>query len=235
MKRAAIAALFSFFACFSRNASSLFCVIILPMTIPTEVILPPYPGIQPHNVLLVQSQADMDQAFTALMAADVLGFDTESKPTFSKGQDSGGPHLIQLATDTRAYLFPTLRLTSLDAVKTVLESAAILKVGFGLSEDTRRLQGKLGIQVENVLDLSKAMREVKRNDMGAKAAVAKYFGMKLQKSKKTSTSNWAAAELSERQIKYAADDAQVALLVYRTWLAIQRRGDQAAVSDAATA
>ncbi|HTD02633.1 3'-5' exonuclease [Undibacterium sp.] len=205
------------------------------MTINTDANLPPYPGIQPDDVLLVLSQADMDQAFTILAAADVLGFDTESKPTFLKGQDSGGPHLIQLATDTRAFLFPVLRLGNLDAVKAILESGSILKVGFGLSEDTRRLQSRLGIQVANVLDLSRAMREVKRNDMGAKAAVAKYFGLKLQKSKKTSTSNWAAAELSERQLKYAADDAQVALLVYRTWLATRQRQDQTVLSDASTA
>lgn len=208
---------------------------IVPMTTETEANLPPYPGIRPDDVVLIQSQVDMDRACTILAAADVLGFDTESKPTFFKGQDSGGPHLIQLATDSKAFLFPVLRLDNLAAVKAILESEAILKVGFGLSEDTRRLHSRLGIQVANVLDLSRAMRELKRHDMGAKAAVAKYFGMKLQKSKKTSTSNWAAAELSERQLKYAADDAQVALLVYRLWLLAQEGQDRAAFSGAVAA
>ncbi len=201
------------------------------MTTETEISLPPYPGIHPGDVLVVRSQDQMDQAFAVLCTADVLGFDTESKPIFLKGQNSDGPHLIQLATDTRAFLFPVLRLSNLDAVKAILESSAILKVGFGLSEDTRRLHSRLGIQVANVLDLSRAMREAKRNDMGAKTAVAKYFGMKLQKSKKTSTSNWAAAELSERQIKYAADDAQVALLVYRIWLDARKQQALGAVND----
>ncbi|MFZ6645342.1 3'-5' exonuclease [Undibacterium sp. TJN25] len=202
------------------------------MTAETAPELPPYPGIQPQDVLLVRTTDDMQRAYTALSVADVLGFDTESKPTFLKGQDSGGPHLIQLATDTAAFLFPVLRLADLAPVKAILESADIQKVGFGLSEDIRRLHTSLGMQIANVLDLSRAMRETKRNDMGAKTAVAKYFGMKLQKSKKTSTSNWAAAELSERQIKYAADDAQVALLVYRTWLKLQK---QATSRDSVTA
>ncbi|GGC58992.1 3'-5' exonuclease [Undibacterium terreum] len=188
----------------------------------TEASLPPYPGIQPQDVLVVTSAADMERACKLLEQADIVGFDTESKPTFLKGQDSGGPHLIQLATDTKAFLFPVLRISDLSAVKAILESKTILKVGFGLSEDTRRLRSRLGIEVAGVLDLSKTMREHKRNDMGAKTAVAKYFGMKLQKSKKTSTSNWAAADLSERQIKYAADDAQVALLVYRIWLSLPK-------------
>ncbi|WP_394779491.1 3'-5' exonuclease [Undibacterium sp.] len=202
------------------------------MTADTAPELPPYPGVRPQDVLLVRTANDMQRAYAALSAADVLGFDTESKPTFLKGQDSGGPHLIQLATDTAAFLFPVLRVADLAPVKAILESTAIQKVGFGLSEDLRRLHSSLDIQAANVLDLSRAMRDGKRNDMGAKTAVAKYFGMKLQKSKKTSTSNWAAAELSERQIKYAADDAQVALLVYRMWLKQQK---QATPRDSAAA
>jgi RNA polymerase sigma factor for flagellar operon FliA len=77
----------------------------------------------------------------------------------------------------------------------------------------------MGIAVQNVLDLSVALRQGKRNDVGAKTAVAQFFGMHLQKSKKISTTNWAAPQLNERQMLYAADDAQVALRVYRAWRA----------------
>ncbi|CAN5880560.1 3'-5' exonuclease [soil metagenome] len=183
--------------------------------------LPSYPGIPFHDICLVRSADDMDRAYASMAKSDVLGFDTESKPIFFKGQQSDGPHLIQLATDAQVFLFPVLSNTNTAAVKAVLESKHILKVGFGLSDDHKRLHAKFGIMPEHVLDLSRAMRENKHRDMGAKAAVAKFFGMKLQKSKKTSTSNWAAASLSERQMQYAADDAQVALLVYRKWLALK--------------
>ena len=54
--------------------------------------------------------------------------------------------------------------------------------------------------------------------VGAKVAVAHFFGQKLQKSKKTGTSNWASPNLSERQLLYAANDAHVALRLYRAWL-----------------
>ena len=83
------------------------------------------------------------------------------------------------------------------------------------------MKSKLGIVTTNVLDLAKAMRESKQRDMGAKAAVAKYFGMQLAKSKKTSTSNWAHQPLTEKQILYAANDAQVALLTYLRWLELK--------------
>ncbi|WP_422942134.1 3'-5' exonuclease [Undibacterium sp. TJN19] len=193
------------------------------MTEDQAIPLPNYPGIQAKNVFLVQTTTEADAAYAAMCNADILGFDTESKPVFFKGQQSDGPHLIQLATDTGAYLFPVLKATNTDAVRALLESRQILKVGFGLSDDLKRLHSKLNIAPQNVLDLARVMRESKQRDMGAKAAVAKFFGMNLQKSKKTSTSNWAAAQLNERQIMYAANDAQVALLVYREWLLNKHR------------
>ena len=180
--------------------------------------LPPYEGISLADVRLVQSPQDVAAACAILAAADVIGFDTESKPTFAKGEESQGPHLIQLATDDQAFLFPVGQLPDLGAVKAILESERILKVGFGLGDDIRRLKTKLGICPAHVLDLSRALREGERNDLGAKTAVARFFGMRLQKSKRISTTNWAHPRLTERQILYAADDAQVPLRVYRAWL-----------------
>ncbi len=184
----------------------------------TIEILPPYCGVAMSDVVLVQTTADFARALAVLSAADVLGFDTESKPVFHKGQASNGPHLIQLATDQQVFLIPIGRGVQTAELKAILESTTILKVGFGLSDDKQRLQAKLGIATENVLDLARALRTDSRSDMGAKTAVAQFFGQRLQKSKKISTSNWAFSPLSEKQMQYAADDAQVALRVYRAWL-----------------
>jgi len=182
-----------------------------------EELLPPYDGIKLSGVRMVKSDKDAAEAMTALMAMDVLGFDTESKPTFLKGELSTGPHLVQLATDDCAYLFQIGAMPAVEVLKAVLESAAILKVGFGLSDDIKRLRAKLGIDANNVLDLSTALRKNERNTLGAKTAVARFFGQKLQKSKKITTTNWALPRLSEKQILYAADDAHVALKIYRRW------------------
>ena len=178
--------------------------------------LPRYEGIAIADILLVDSPAAAAEALAALLAADVVGLDTESRPTFRVGEISRGPHLVQIATDAKAYLFPVDRLASLDELKAVLESKRILKVGFGLGSDLARLKSKLGIEAKHVLDLSHALRrEGQVNMLGAKSAVARYFGQRLQKSKKASTSNWAHPRLTEQQMRYAADDAQVALRVYR--------------------
>jgi ribonuclease D len=198
-----------------------------------EDALPPYQGLQLADVRLVRTQQDADAALAALLAADTVGFDTESKPTFQKGEVSTGPHLVQLATDTHAYLFqiatPRARADAstpsqpvapgIAVLHAVLESEQILKVGFGLGDDVRRLRAKLGIDLRKVLDLSTALRSGERNAWGAKTAVARFFGQRLQKSRKITTTNWALPRLSDKQILYAADDAHVALRVYRHWRA----------------
>ena len=187
------------------------------MTADPEELLPPYAGIRLADVRMVKTDNDAAEALAALSAVDALGFDTESKPTFLKGEVSTGPHLVQLATDDAAYLFPIGTAPALEVLRAVLESRTILKVGFGLGDDVKRLRAKLGIDAVNVLDLSTALRKGERNTLGAKAAVARFFGQKLQKSKKITTTNWALPKLSERQVLYAADDAHVALRIYRRW------------------
>ena len=181
--------------------------------------LPGYAGLSLAEITLVNSKALAAEAFDALMASDVIGFDTESKPTFLKGEASTGPHLIQLATQNRAYLFPIASTPDTETLKTILESPLHLKVGFGLGNDRSALKSRLGIDLNNVLDLGEVLRgKGHKGTVGAKIAVAHFFGELLQKSKKVGTSNWANPRLAERQLLYAANDAHVALRVYREWL-----------------
>jgi ribonuclease D len=190
-----------------------------------EPALPPYPGIALSAVTLVRTEQQAETALAVMLKADALGFDTESKPTFVKGEVSDGPHLIQLATDDHVYLFHLVpgHFPATAQLRQVLESPTILKVGFGLTDDVKRLRTKLGIECAHVLDLAVQLRERKRADVGAKTAVARFFGMTLQKSKKISTTNWALPRLNDRQLAYAADDAHVALKVYRSWKEQQGR------------
>ena len=186
--------------------------------------LPPYIGIDLAQVRLVRSEQDARDALAALLAGDAIGFDTESKPTFAKGEVSTGPHLVQLATTEIAFLFQTATpagiALALTVLKPVLEDERVLKVGFGLGDDVRRLKSKFGIELRNVLDLSTALRRRgERNPLGARSAVERFLGQRLQKSKRITTTNWALPRLSEKQLQYAADDAHAALKIYRHWKA----------------
>jgi len=188
-----------------------------------SVELPPYPGIGLERITLVSSEAAAAAAQAELLAADAIGFDTESKPTFRKGEESTGPHLVQLATERHAWLFPVARGQASAALKAILESPQVLKVGFGLGNDRSVLKSRLGITLAHVLDLGEVLRGPgHKGTVGAKVAVAHFFGQKFQKSKKTGTSNWASPQLSERQLLYAANDAHVALALYRAWLPTTR-------------
>jgi RNA polymerase sigma factor for flagellar operon FliA len=182
--------------------------------------LPPYQGIAITDVVLVDSPAVALEAVRVLLAEAMLGFDSEAKPTFAKGEVSTGPHLVQLATEHRVYLFPVNARLDPQGLRNILESPRILKVGFGLGSDLAQLRARLGIEAQRILDLSRALPgEKPKQTMGAKTAVARYLGRRMQKSKRTTTSNWSNPRLTERQMLYAADDAQVALRVYRAALA----------------
>lgn len=181
--------------------------------------LPVFPGLGLDCISLVNTETLAGQALSALMASDAIGFDSESKPTFLKGEASTGPHLVQLSTDDHAYLFPIAHGLAHPALKSILEAPRLIKVGFGLGNDRSALKSRLDISLVNVLDLGEKLRGPgHRGTVGAKVAVAHYFGQKLQKSKKIGTSNWANARLNERQLLYAANDAYVALKIYRLWL-----------------
>jgi RNA polymerase sigma factor for flagellar operon FliA len=187
---------------------------------PPEIELPLYQGVALADVVLVESAAAAAEACRVLLAEAVLGFDTEAKPTFAKGEVSTGPHLIQLATEERVYLFPVRPQMDYSGLRQILESPRILKAGFGLGSALAQLRARLGIEAQGILDLSRALPgEKPKQTMGAKTAVARYLGQRMQKSKHITTSNWAHPRLNERQMLYAANDAQAALRVYRAALA----------------
>ena len=193
-----------------------------------ESDLPIYAGVGMDRITLVNDAALAAQASAALLAAPAIGFDTESKPTFLKGEISTGPHLVQLATDEHVYLFPVVFAANHDVLRQILAAPQVLKVGFGLGNDRSALRTRLGIELNNVLDLGEVLRGPgHRGTVGAKVAVAHYFGQKFQKSKKVGTSNWASSRLNERQLLYAANDAHVALQLYRAWLRDPERQDPA--------
>jgi len=155
-----------------------------------------------------------------LKSCAVLGFDSESKPTFKVGEVSTGPHLIQLATLDKAYLFQ-MNDSIWDFLKSIFASRDQIKVGFGLKNDAHLFRKK-GIELNSVVELSKCFKAFGfNNPVGLKNAMALLFQVNFPKSKRISTSNWASKKLSPAQIDYAAADAYAPMLVFEELL---RRG-----------
>lgn len=182
----------------------------------TIAALPPFERLGLDRVCLVRSAEQAEAAWQVLHTEKVLGFDTESKPTFFRDQVSDGPHIVQLATAERAYVFQLLDVQCCHRAAQLLADPGIVKVGFGLGDDTKRIVHKLGVEPQGVLDLNHLMHARGwRKDMGVKASVAVLFGRSFAKSKNAATSNWAQPRLSESQLLYAANDAWGALRVYQ--------------------
>jgi ribonuclease D len=177
--------------------------------------LAPFPGLEMRDIELVANAEGAARALAALGALGVVGFDTESKPTFLKNEASSGPHTVQFASRERAWVFQLHDDACRAAAARLLASDALTKVGFGLASDRAQIRARLGIEPQAVLDLDAVFRRRgHRNTVGVKTAVALVFGQRFVKSRKQTTSNWAAKQLSEAQLRYAANDAWAALRVF---------------------
>jgi len=181
-------------------------------------LLPPFERLGLDRITLVNTGKQASLAHDALVKARAWGFDTESKPTFRVGEASDGPHVLQLSTGERAWVFqlhePECRAVAAD----LLARTGIAKAGFGLGDDRKRIIQKFGVEPAGILELNTIFKaQGYRKEVGVKGAVAVLFNQRFQKSKKAATSNWANVRLSESQLIYAANDAYAA---YRVWEAL---------------
>lgn len=179
--------------------------------------LPVFQNLPMQHIHLINSIEQCLVLEQELKSCALLGFDTESKPTFAKGEVSTGPHLIQLASHDTAYLFQ-INPEILEFLKPVFENRDQIKVGFGLKNDAHLFRKK-GIELNSVIELSKCFSAFGfPNPMGLKNAMALLFQLNFPKSKKISTSNWARKILTSHQIQYAAADAYAPVLVFEELL-----------------
>jgi ribonuclease D len=178
-------------------------------------LLEPFEGLGLNDIVLVATRDDAERAAAALLAAGVVGFDTESKPTFAKNEVSTGPHLVQFATRETAWLFQLHRSDCNEVLGALIGSEALRKVGFGLSSDLSLIRQKLKVEPRAVYDIDDEFRRRGyRRSVGVKTAVALVFGQRFTKSRKATTSNWASHRLSEAQLRYAANDAYASIRVF---------------------
>ena len=177
--------------------------------------LQPLDRLELRDIVLVATAQQADEAWAALSSSRVLGFDTESKPTFFRDQVSEGPHVVQLSTLHMAWVFQLFDARCREVVSALLASETVMKVGFGLAGDHTQIRRTLGVEPRNVLDLNVLFRKqgyVK--ELGVRGAVAVLFNRRFLKSRKATTSNWANRQLYESQLIYAANDAWAAMLVF---------------------
>jgi ribonuclease D len=156
------------------------------------------------EVSLVATSAEIERAMEDIRGESVVGFDTETRPAFKKGE-SHLPCLIQVATARRVHLFQLSRLDCSAAAAELLHSPAIVKAGVGLKYDLGQLKLLFPFEPAGVVDLGEVAKQHGLQQSGVRNLAGLFLGFRIPKGARTS--NWAAPRLSEQQIRYAATDA----------------------------
>lgn len=163
------------------------------------------------KVTVIEEAGPAEAAVELLSRHPLLGFDTETRPAFRKGE-SYKVGLLQLATPEQVFLFRLHKCGFTKALRGLLENADILKIGVGIRDDLRNLRKSGTFSPAAFADLQEYAGQFGIEDKSFSKLMAIIFGVKI--SKRQQTSNWEAPVLSEAQIRYAATDAWGALKMY---------------------
>ena len=164
------------------------------------------------KIVLVDSPEKFDEIIAKLLRQKVLGFDTETRPSFRKGRKNK-VSLIQLSAGNIAYLFRINKIGIPDQLADILADPGIVKAGVAIHDDLRFLKSIRKFEPDGFVDLQKFVKEFGINSSGLKKLSAIVLGFRI--SKRQQVTDWEASELTEAQQIYAATDAWVCYEIYR--------------------
>ncbi|MDR1886533.1 MAG: 3'-5' exonuclease domain-containing protein 2 [Prevotellaceae bacterium] len=163
------------------------------------------------KIKVVNNLTEAAQAVEYLSKFDVLGFDTETKPSFRKGQKHVIA-LLQLASGSTAYLFRLHSIGIPDCLAKLLENEAVKKVGAAVHDDIKGLQHIRRIKPGGFVDLQLIVRDYGIQDKSVQKIAAIVLNARISKAQRLT--NWENAQLTNLQQKYAATDAWVCREIY---------------------
>lgn len=168
------------------------------------------------DVKIIDKPEDVDDALDYLEGFAKIGFDTESRPSFTRGK-SYPISLLQLASNDIAYLFQLKKTGFPDRLTAFLENQNIKKIGVGIKNDIEKLKELKPFEEGGFVDLSKIAAEKGIIQVGLRGLTARYMEQRITKT--AQKTNWAQSRLTRKQKVYAASDAWICLLIYPRLLA----------------
>ena len=175
----------------------------------------------PGKIIVIDSVgAEFNRAIAYLRAQKVIGFDTETRPTFTPSQPRYSVSLLQLSGPDRAYLFRINKIGMHRRLCNLMANEKVIKVGAAIHDDIRGLQKHNDFRPASFVDLQKIVWEWGIRDKAVKKMAAIILGIRISKTQQLS--NWEAENLSESQCKYAATDAWVCREMYLKLLATEK-------------
>lgn len=166
------------------------------------------------EIIVLNDANGVKDAVNYLSKFPFLGFDTETKPSFKKGQINNVA-LLQLSTDEKAFLF---RLNHFDLQKPLLKLLSnpnIIKAGAAIRDDIKTLQVNRHFEPGGFVELQDEAKNRGINNFSLKKMAGIVLDCKISKAQQLS--NWEAEELSEAQLRYAATDAWISYKIYESF------------------
>lgn len=165
-------------------------------------------AVFPGEIVVVDTEDGLERAVEEMRGHRILGFDTESRPSFKK-HEHHNVALIQLSSRDKCWLVRTNILGFGQGIREVLEDGGIYKVGASLRDDTGRLRKLSPFTPKGLIDLQPIAKAVGIQEQSVRKLAAKLLGLRV--SKRAQLSNWESETLSEGQQQYAATDAWICL------------------------
>lgn len=163
------------------------------------------------RVTLVDNMQTFRKVMGEMSRSAILGFDTETKPSFKKGRRHT-VSLLQLADDSRAWLFRLNMIGLPPELASILADESIIKTGVAIHDDIKALRSLVPFEPGGFVDLQTIVADHGIKQLGLKKLSAIVLGYSISKSQQTS--NWEAPALTEPQQRYAATDAWICRRIY---------------------
>ncbi len=164
------------------------------------------------EIVLVDDITGFYDVLPRLLKARILGFDTETRPSFRKGRKNN-VSLIQLATEDLACLIRINKIGIPPELAGILSDPGVLKAGVAVHDDIKYLRKVNGFSPSGFVDLQKFVKDYGIESSGLKKLTAIILGFRI--SKRQQVTDWEAETLSEAQLIYAATDAWVCQKIYK--------------------
>ena len=174
------------------------------------------------RIVVVLTERDADKAVRYLLSQPILGVDTETRPSFKKGE-THQVALLQVSSYDVCFLFRLNQLGLSPSVKRLLEDTRVPKIGLSLRDDLLSLHKLADFNAGYFIDLQDHMREIGVEDLSLQKLYANFFAQKI--SKREQLTNWEADILQDKQKLYAATDAWSCIMLYEELQRLEQTGD----------
>lgn len=174
------------------------------------------------KIIVVLTPGETEKAVRYLLSQPILGFDTETRPSFKKGHQHK-VSLLQVSTPDICFLFRLNYIGLTDSLVRLLEDDTVLKIGLSWHDDINSLSKLRTFKTGQFIDIQHHANELGIEDLSLQKIYANLFAQKI--SKRQQLSNWEADILSDKQKIYAATDAWACIQIYNEIIRLRETND----------